>query len=238
MQSYMHDSDIESEERSFIKRMRRRHPSRSSDCSVLLEEILKGKKLEHRKEAAGIFGSKECKCGLNKLKTLAARLEQSIPLPEEDEWFVSSDSETLLDRVLWAIARMDNPASHEVMKAMLRSKNRCVRADVLEMMAFEKKTFEAKLILPFISDKRHPCEILSALYAVQYRSNLSKPGTAAQRRMVSMLKHEHPNVRIFAIEALSFHPSNRDLIESFKNDPDKWIRKAVAEGLHMMDVLA
>jgi len=130
---------------------------------------------------------------------------------------------------------MDTPEAHKVFIKLLKSKNLFVRADALEQMAFEEKQHDPKRILPFISMKYHPAEILSALYAMMYRPYLKTHAAEMKRRIAPMLKHPYAGVRSMAIETLAFVPGSRELILSCKRD--KTVSAVIKEALHMLDII-
>lgn len=206
-----------------IDRVRAKHPDRRSVVGALLAEMLSPKEPSLRDHAANIFGYLRFRRGIRQLECLV------------DELVGHGDVSTL-HMILYAIGRMDTPRSHAVLTRLLRESNDpVIRGDVLEMMAFEDRCFDLDLVLSFLSEGSHHRELISVLYALEFQDYVNEAPEESRKRIEPFLRHEHPNVRAFAVRTLSFHEMNRDLLESMADDPDPTVRSNVADGLRMLD---
>lgn len=224
--------EIGDHNREILERIRARYPARQSAWGALLDEIMRETDSPDRWNAAIIFALEGYRRGLKRLEKLVDRLV-SADVTSEDSC-IAWRERNLLCQILFAVGRMDTVASHALLARLLReAPSPIVRALTLDGMAFEGERFDWDLVAPFASIDCHRSEILSALYALEFRAQ-ERP-KEARERVVPLLTYPHPMVRNYAIRLLSYRPENLDLLLPFRDDPEPLVREGVEEAIRMAD---
>lgn len=221
--------------KDFIREVQGRHPHRTSVCGALLSEVASsGADVDSRSMAARLLGSLLCKRGLKVLTRILQDLHRVIETDEIDgSGHLDKPERDFLRAILIAVARMESPSSHALLEDCLNTfRSAHLRSDVLEAMAFEGAMFDMSLVAPFVADDTPEPMLLSALYALYVSPVASENSPLLKRLVAPCLEHGSVNVRVFAVEALSHHRDNLDLISALRDDPDPGVREAVAEALH------
>ena len=188
-----------------------------------------------RNRAAIIYATEGFRWGLGPLKRQIADLVRFVET--SDDPCVNSPKHYLLNNLLFAVGQMDTARSHTFLARLLReSPSHTVRSDALDGMAFEKKRFDVDLVLPFASEHRHRSEILSALYALEFRDCVRKRSEDVRERLIPLLRYDHPMVRAYAIGVLRGRAENFDLILPFRDDPSALVRESVEEPVRYWDM--
>jgi HEAT repeat protein len=210
--------------------VRSRHTNRKSACGALLADILSDGDLRERWRSAHAFGSLGCSRGIQSLLPLIEKLESRVIPPHHEHEAHQREERELFHALLMALGFTDCPAGHAVLERLVTlSSNPIVRADALEAMAFEEEQFDLELVLPFVSSEATFWEIISALYALLFKGYARKNPGDAFRRIAPLLLHEHPMVRVSAIEVLQEDRSNQNVILELKDDPSEVVRQVVDE---------
>lgn len=232
----MTDSEIwerqkarEREELEHVAEIRRRHPSRSSNCGAVLAEIFGAASEDDRLRAISLMGSAlRCQRGIGQLERLIRNLERRF-----DDGTAGWEEDRLITALFKCLGFIDTPRSHAVLERAARTANHpMVRANALEGMCFESETFDTNLVLSFLKEETSEPELLSALYALQWKPYLSKRRKDARRRIGALLAHPSHNVRLYAVETLGgpmIQAENLDLIAPLVDDPSPAVRRMVED---------
>lgn len=199
---------------------------------ALLDEVTKGIDSPDRIHAAIMLGLEGCRRGLKRLERLIDEMVKAVEA--NDSAWVGPPERGLLACVLIAVGHRDTEASHALLARLIReSSSHLVRADALEGTAYEKERFDLDLVLPFTSMRAQPPEILSALYALEFRAR-DRP-EEIRERVAPLLAHPYGMIRCFAVRVLMFRDSNLDLILPLTDDPEPQVREAVEEAIRWIE---
>lgn len=216
----------------FVGAVRQRHPSRRSICGVLLAEVSSSQsEIGERSQAALLLFLRGCRRGLKVLDRVAWEAHAAIMsgLHADDEFPVGKQR-YLLSAVLFAIARTDSFSSHAALVGYLDSfKNVHLRSDVLEAMAFEEEMFDLELVMGFLVEDAEEALLLSALYAMEHKATSVEEVEEVRQRVTAFLGHPSAMVRTYAVRVLMFDPESAGMLSALAEDPDPYVREAVAE---------
>jgi hypothetical protein len=224
-------------QRENLARVRALHPYRRSDCGAVLDEFLTAPELEDQVSAVYLFAGLECRRGFKRMENALPELLRKVEA-ETDEW-IGPPERRLFAGMLYAIAQMDTPESHACLVHLLHnSPSHLVRDDVLEAMAFEKRQYDRELILPFLALDCSTPEILSALYALQYKGYVTEQPEDALARVLPLLDHPHVMVTVYVIELLKEHPPNLARLLQLRDHPSPHVQKALGEAVAYAETMA
>lgn len=210
-----------------------RHPDRTSVCGALFAEITStSASIDDRSRAADLYRFFSYKRGLRTFDKLASEFCTAIITKfNEPDDFPWGPERNFYGTLLFAIARIDSPESHSVLKGYLSSiESPHLRADVLEAMAFEENEFDAELVFRILEEETDEPILLSALYALLYRTPPIGADTLRQR-ISSFLKHDSGRVRSYTVQVLQFDSESLGAISKLADDPDSEVQRAVAEAI-------
>ena len=212
-------------QQAHIESVQIQYPCRVSVCGALLEDVVNGTDLESRCRSASLMFSLRCKRGLGRIEPLMYRLSDSMQ--SLDEWGKSEEA-TLFNLLCVAVGRIDSPKSHSLLRRLFDTYDDSrIRGDVLEGMAFEEEQFDWKFVLESVRSEIHISQLLSALYALQFKFYALKFPQEAQELITPFLKDERPMVRVFAIQLLMFNCINKPAIMELADDGHKAVREQV-----------
>ena len=215
--------------------IRQKHPARSSICGALLSEVRSASATTNEQNmAAFLLGQFSCRRGLKVLEQLTWSVHDRLqPNGGEEDSFITGEDRDLFGALLYAIARIDTPASHASLTKLYSSmKNIELKSDVLEAMAFETEMFDMDFILDVLAKEAKEPILLSALYAVMFHAS-RVDATALRKALGPFLTHESGNVRMYAVRAFGWSEDKRTraLILQLKSDANADVREAVADAL-------
>ncbi len=226
-------SDYDAYEADFFSQLKTRHPHRKSEVGVLVAEITSGEDLARRSAAAHIYGVRKYRRGYTSIK---AAIDAIWCVVEQKESWVPCPETRLLSALLIASGNVDTRESHSLLlKVLAESRHAQVRGDALEAMAFEDHCFELELVCQYAAFHAEVPEILSAVYALEFHGFAGEHPEQARNVLCPLLSHIHPMVRVYAVRALSFNSSNRNLILALKDDPEAHVRTEVKEAVRVMN---
>lgn len=220
------------------KRVQERHPNRTTAGGALFAEIAStSASIDDRNRAADLYGLMSYKRGLRTFDKIAWNVYNDISakLSKPESFFCGSER-FFFSALLRAIARIDSPESHSVLKRYLFSiENPHLRADVLEAMAFEKNEFDAELTFSTLEGENDEPLLLSGLYALSFHGSDLDPETV-RKRFLPFLEHESGLVRSFTVEVLSYDRENLDVISKLSDDPHAGVRDYVAAAIRYIEM--
>ncbi len=228
-----------SELRDFLDRIRRKHPTRSTVCGLLLAEVRSScDATDDQMYCIKTLRALRCRRGLRALEESAWSVANGIEseecnedtLPKEkDRYFFAS--------ILCAIGEIDSESSHSSLVKFYSSlRNTHLRAAVLIAMWREHSMFDIDFVVGVLEHEAREPLILSGLSTVTlqlYRFD-SKIWWKA---VVSHLSHPSAEVRMYAIRALATTggPKTRPEIAKLLDDVDPEVRKWAAWMLEWVD---
>ncbi len=216
-------------------RIRQKHPARASICGALLSELSSASATTNdQNTAAFLLGQLSCRRGLKVLEQLARSTHECLQANGGGEdSFITGEDRNLFGALLYAIARIDTPASHASLRNLYSSmKNIELKSDVLEAMAFETEMFDMDFVFDVLAEEAKEPILLSALYAVMFHAS-RVDASALRQALGPFLTHESGNVRMYAVRAFgcSEDKETRALISKLKSDTNAEVREAVADAL-------
>lgn len=218
---------LTSELQAFIDETSVRHSHRKSIRGALLAEIAWGDSLANRGKAAFFFGLLKYRVGLRVIEKGVLEVLGNFG-PDDPPWGEGSPERSFLSYLLFALGSMDTPGSHALLAKLIRESPSCVvRADALEACAFEEEQFDWDLVFPFVTEEAAQCEILSALYALEFHSYAIVRPEEARERVAPLLTHSYSMIREFALRVLLFGPDNLDLILPLRDQHPGTVEEAI-----------
>lgn len=216
----------------FLDRMRRKHPTRSSVCGLLLAEVRSScDATDDQMYCLKMLRALRCRRGLRALEesawSVANRIqseecnEETLP-KERDRYFVAS--------ILCAIGEIDSESSHSsLLQFYFSVRNTHLKAAVLSAMSLEHSMFDINFVVDILEQEASEPIILSGLCAVMlhlYRFD----STIWWKAVVSHLAHRSAEVRMYAIRALATTggPETRPEIAKLLDDADPEVCKWAA----------
>ena len=223
----------------FIDRMRRKHPTRSTVCGLLLAEVRSScDATDDQMYCLNMLRALRCRRGLRALEESAWSVANRIQLEECDEHTLPKERDRIFfASILCAIGEIDSESSHSSLVKFYSSlRNTHLRAAVLIAMWREHSMFDIDFVVGVLEHEAREPLILSGLSTVTlqlYRFD-SKIWWKA---VVSHLAHPSAAVRMYAIRALATTggPETRSEIAKLLDDVDLEVRKWAALMLEVVD---
>lgn len=223
----------------FIDRMRRKHPTKSTVCGLLLAEVRSSTEAtDDQMYCLKMLRALRCRRGHRALEESAWSVVNRIQseeggedtLPKErDRYFFAS--------ILCVIADIDSESSHSsLLKFYSSVRNTHLKATVLSAISVEHSMFDIHFIVNILEQEAREPTILSGLCAVMlqlYRFD----STIWWKAVVSHLTHPSAEVRACAIRAFgpTGGPETRLEIARLLDDADPEVRKWAAWMLELID---
>ena len=225
--------------RDFLDRIRRKHPTRSTVCGLLLAEVRSScDATDDQMYCLKVLRALRCRRGLRALEESAWSVANRIQLEECDENTLPKERDRIfLASILCAIGEIDSESSHSsLLKFYSSSRYTHLRAAVLFAMSREHAMFDIHFVVDILEQEAGEPIILSGLSTVTlqlYRFD-SKIWWKA---VVSHLSHPSAEVRACAIRALGTTggPETRPEIAKLLDDVDPEVRKWAAWMLEWVD---
>ena len=223
----------------FIDRMRRKHPSRSTVCGLLLAEVRSSSEpTDDQMYCLQMLRALRCHRGLRALEDSAWSVANRIESEESDVDTLPNEKDRyLFGAILYAIADIDSESSHSsLLKFYSSVRNTHLKATVLIAMSVEHSMFDMHFVVDILEQEARVPIILRGLCAVmlqQYRFD----STIWWKAVVSHLTHPSAEVRACAIGAFgpTGGPETRLEIARLLDDTDPEVRKWAAGMLEVID---
>ncbi len=223
----------------FIDRMRRKHPTRSTVCGLLLAEVRSScDATDDQMYCLNMLRALRCRRGLRALEDSAWSVANRIQSEECDENTLPKERDRIFfASILCAIGEIDSESSHSSLLQFYSSiRNTHLRAAVLIAMSREHSMFDIKFVVDILEQEAREPNILSGLCAVMLQS-YRFDSTIWWKAVVSHLAHPSAKVRRYAIQALATTrgPETRFEIAKLLDDVDPEVRKTAVCMLVVVD---
>ncbi len=223
----------------FIDRMRRKHPTRSTVCGLLLAEVRSSSEAtDDQMYCLGMLRALRCHRGLRALEDSAWSVANRIQSEDcSDDTLPKEKDRNLFGGILCVIGDIDSESSHSsLLKFYSSVRNTHLKATVLIAMSVEHSMFDIHFVVDILEQEAREPIILSGLCALMlqlYRFD----STIWWKAVVSHLTHPSAEVRACAIRAFgpTGGPEARLEIARLLDDADPEVRKWAAWMLEVID---
>lgn len=228
-----------SELRDFIDRIRRKHPTRSTVCGILLAEVRSScDATDDQMYCLKVLRALRCRRGLRALEDSAWSVANRIQSEECDDNTLPKERDRIIfASILCAIVEIDSESSHSSLLQFYSSvRNTHLKAAVLSGMSREDSMFDINFVVDILEWEAREPIILGGLCAVE-RHLYRFDSTIWWKAVVSHLAHPSAAVRMYAIRALATTggPETRSEIAKLLDDVDLEVRKWAALMLEVVD---
>lgn len=230
---------LKDEQEERIRAIWDRYPEAKTEGGALRREVALATDPKAIGDAALFHALRGYRSGCQVFEGTYLKLVEGLdPSPTGD---FRSDLHWALDNIFFALGTMDRPESHQIiLKALQEQTNAAVRSHALSGLAFEEQVYDPNVLIPFLTEQPHSeatwhREILSALYALEYRLVSRRRPKFCVRYVLPLTEHPSFQVRWYAASALQHNERFRPVLMKMLEDEHPTVRYAAESGLEFLD---